>query len=128
MYKYRKEVYQFFKWMDKLAYERGMKVVPELLKKVKKLENENYHYMARVNDFHIECDSYNARVKDLETKHDSYIAKVRQLGKEDDRHLKMLTYLENNKDMCRVREKFFMFGLLLSWLLVMLIGIIALSK
>ncbi|XP_059458865.1 uncharacterized protein LOC132188439 [Corylus avellana] len=111
----RKAACRFFKWMDESICEKGMKVIPTLLDRVKELENENCQYLTMV--------------KDLETECDSYIARVNQLEKGDDKQLEMLTYLEKEKDVYRAREKFLMFGLLLSWLMIiMLIGISALSK
>jgi hypothetical protein len=58
----RKESCRFFKWLDKPTCERGMEVLPELLKNVKELENEN--------------DSCLARIKDLENENDSCMASV----------------------------------------------------
>jgi hypothetical protein len=40
-----------------------MEVLPQLLKKAKGTENENYSYMARVQELENENDRYMARVK-----------------------------------------------------------------
>ena len=117
MYMQRQAACRFFKWMDKPICERGMKVIHALLDKVKELENENCQYFATVKHLQIECD-------DLQIVRDGYIARVNQLEKDDDRQLEMLTYLEEDKDMFRAREKFLMFGSLVSWLIIVLIGII----
>jgi hypothetical protein len=82
-----------------------------LLDKVKELENENCQYLAMVKHLETERD-------DLQIERDGYIARVNQLEKDDDRQLEMLTYLEEEKDMFRAIEKFLMFGLLVSWLIL----------
>jgi len=70
------------------------------LKKAKGIENENYKYMTR----------------------------VKQLEKEADEHMELINYLEKENDISMAREKFYIIGLLLSWLLMLLIDSIALIK
>jgi hypothetical protein len=113
-----KEGCLFYKCLDKLVCERGIEVLPELLKKVKDLDNENNSYMARV--------------KDLENKSGNYMAWVKHLEKEDGRHMEMINYLQKDNNIYRARGKkiiyIIMFGLLLLWLLMLLVGSIALTK
>jgi hypothetical protein len=60
--KEEEEACRFFKWWTN-QYVEGL---PELLKKAKGMENENYSYMARVQELENENDKYLVRVKQLE--------------------------------------------------------------
>jgi hypothetical protein len=84
------------------------------LKKAKGIENENYNYMARVQE--------------LENENNKYMTRVKQLEKEADEHMELINYLEKENDISMAREKFYIIGLLLSWLLMLLIDSIALIK
>lgn len=93
-----------FHWRDPPTCQRGLEVLPELLKKINNLENENDSFLERVNMVSKENSNYIARVKELEDEADSYSEKVDHLLKEND------TY--------RSREQFLIIALILSLLVV----------
>lgn len=68
----KKEACRFFKWLNKQTCARDMKVLAELTKKVKNLEDENDNYMAMIKDLENEIDSCEKRVKHLQNGDDNH--------------------------------------------------------
>jgi hypothetical protein len=80
-----------------------MEVLAEIPKKVKDLKDEN--------------DNCLSMIKDLEDENDSCMERVKHLQKE-----------EKENSIYKVRDKFFMYALLLLWFLMLLVACVALTK
>lgn len=84
--------------------------------------------MKKVKDLDDENDRCMARIRDLENENDSCMKRVKHLQKGDDKHMEIIKSLEKENETYRVREKNFMYALLLSWFTMLLVAWVALMK
>lgn len=84
--------------------------------------------MKKVNDLKDENGTLVATMKDLENEMENCMERAKQLEKVDDKHMEIIKCLKKENDIYKAREKIFMYALLLSWFIMLLVACVALLK